>query len=338
MGLHTCVGGHVGATCVGRGTWEWGQAVTCVAEDTRVGGVTREQGHAGTHCAGPRVCSPVMGCPPSYLGGSQATTAQSSPTAVTRTASGGSGTSAGTHQDTPGHGRTHQDRQHPLPSHSLTCPQPCVPASPNVPPVSPHCRDVLDSDGEPQVLSVPHVPRVLSCTAPQPPMSPQCSHPMSPMSPRPHVPDSDGEPQVPDVPLVPYCPPCPPHPHVSTYPQSPHVPTSPPCPPVSPRTNDLDEQAGGVLASGVGDSDDVSVLVPALGALDDQAAQLGPLLQPCPALTCCELLGTPASPGTPGDTRVTGDVGITGDIGSQGTWRDTRDKGVTGDVGTKRVT
>ena len=38
--------------------------------------------------------SPVTGCPPSYLGGSQTRMAQSSPTEVTRTASGGSGTSA----------------------------------------------------------------------------------------------------------------------------------------------------------------------------------------------------------------------------------------------------
>lgn len=37
--------------------------------------------------------SPVTACPPSYLGGSQTTVAQSSPTEVTRTASGGSGTS-----------------------------------------------------------------------------------------------------------------------------------------------------------------------------------------------------------------------------------------------------
>lgn len=37
--------------------------------------------------------SPVTGCPPSYLGGSQTRMAQSSPTDVTRTASGGSGTS-----------------------------------------------------------------------------------------------------------------------------------------------------------------------------------------------------------------------------------------------------
>lgn len=225
----------MGATCVGRGTWEWGQAVTCVAEETRGGGVTREQGHAGTHCAGPRVCSPVMGCPPSYLGGSQATTAQSSPTAVTRTASGGSGTSAGTRQDTPGHGRTHQDRQHPLPSHSLTCPQPCVPASPNVPPVSPHCRDVLDSDGEPQVLSVPRVPIPVS------PVSPVSSHAL------PH------SPQCPlSVPIP--CPPCPPCPLVPmsqilmenlkylmsplspTVPHVPHILMSPhtPNPPMSP--------------------------------------------------------------------------------------------------------
>lgn len=39
--------------------------------------------------------SPVSGCPPSYLGGSQTRMAQSSPTEVTRTASGGSGTSEG---------------------------------------------------------------------------------------------------------------------------------------------------------------------------------------------------------------------------------------------------
>lgn len=39
--------------------------------------------------------SPVTGCPPSYLGGSHTRVAQSSPTEVTRTASGGSGTSAG---------------------------------------------------------------------------------------------------------------------------------------------------------------------------------------------------------------------------------------------------
>lgn len=39
--------------------------------------------------------SPVIGCPPSYLGGSQTRMAQSSPTEVTRTASGGSGTSKG---------------------------------------------------------------------------------------------------------------------------------------------------------------------------------------------------------------------------------------------------
>ena len=65
--------------------------------------------------------SPVIGCPPSYLGGSQTRMAQSSPTEVTRTASGGSGTSKGGRM-VRGSLRASGNPPPPTPAHSLCSP------------------------------------------------------------------------------------------------------------------------------------------------------------------------------------------------------------------------